>query len=123
MKQMRKQLILKHAKEITYIDENDDSPNYGNDGRPVDNEDTQHTIKAATFKLNRDDLELYEAGKYTTKDRKVYVVEPLYDTEDNLIEMEVDNRVVINNDTYELAEDESYAEYGYRKFIATKVVT
>lgn len=120
-------IINKYAKPITYIDENDDTANYDDNGRPVDNTDTEHTVDALVLPMTTKDLQLYESGKYSTDDKKIYFDYPVYNSEDTQIEIKPDNQVEVTNRfgdevKYELQREKDYSDFGLLYFVGTKVI-
>lgn len=93
------------------------------DGRWVKPETVTREFYGTALNLSTEDLKTYEAGTYTTKDIKIFVIQGLTDTTGEALTLAEGEIVIKNDNRYEIKKILDGCDIaGFKKIIAKKVV-
>lgn len=93
------------------------------DGRWVKPQTATREFFGTALNLSTEDLKTYEAGTYTTKDIKIFVIQGLTDTTGEALTLAEGEIVIKNDNRYEIKKILDGCDVaGFKKIIAKKVV-
>lgn len=114
-------LIKKFERVITIKDTSTEG-RYEN-GKWIEPQPIERQFYGAMLPLTTEELQIYEAGIYTTQDIKLFVVNDLKDINNSPLEISIGEIITVDNTDFEIKEEIDVSEIaGFKKFIAKKVL-
>lgn len=114
-------LIKKFERVITVKDTSTEG-RYEN-GKWVEPQLIERQFYGAILPLTAKELQIYEAGTYTTQDIKLFVVSDLKDINDSPLEIAIGEIITVDNTDFEIKEGKNASEIaGFKKYIAKRVL-